>query len=200
MGGSWERMIGVTRRILDSMLTGITPQQLTYEVLTTFLAEVTAIVNSRPLVPVSTDPSFPLILTPATLLTQKVGVPSMPPDNFNESDLYKRQWRQVQHLSNVFWHRWKNQYLSTLQGRRKWHSERPNLQEGDLVLLKDGQVKRNHWPMGVVVKTFPSHDGKVRKVEVKIASGGACKIFLRPITETVLLLPDTKDKNYGKEI
>ncbi|XP_034052316.1 uncharacterized protein LOC117532859 [Gymnodraco acuticeps] len=37
--------------------------------------EVTAIVNTRPLIPVSTDPSFLIILTPATLLTQKVGIP-----------------------------------------------------------------------------------------------------------------------------
>lgn len=87
---------------------------------------------------------------------------------------------------------------STLQDRRKWHSERPNLQKGDLVLLKDSQVKRNHWPMGVVVKTFSSHDGKVRKVEVKVASGGICKTFMRPITSTVLLLPNTKDEDNGK--
>lgn len=195
MGGSWERMIGITKRILDTMFMGLSQRQLTHEVLTTFLAEVTAIVNSRPLVPVSNDPSFPFILTPATLLTQKKGVPSMPPGNFEETDMYKRQWRQVQHLSNVFWHRWKNQYLSTLQDRRKWHSERPNLKEGDLVLLKDSQVKRNHWPMGIVVKAFPSHDGKVRKIEVRIASGGDYKNFLRPITDTVLLLPSSNNKD-----
>lgn len=119
MGGSWEQMIGLTRCILDSMLMGIAPRQLTHEVLTTFSAEVTAIVNSQPLIPVSTDPSFPLILTPATLLTQKVGVPSIPPGNFDESDLFRRQWRQVKHLSNVFWYHWKSQYLSTLQRKGK---------------------------------------------------------------------------------
>ena len=36
------------------------------------MAEVTAIVNARPLVPVPSDPEMPEILTPATLLTQKV--------------------------------------------------------------------------------------------------------------------------------
>lgn len=61
------------------------------------------------------------------------------------------------------------------------------------MLLKDSQVKRNHSPMGLVVKTLPSHDGKVRTVEVKVAFGGTCKTLLRPITDTVLLLPNTKD-------
>jgi len=47
-GGSWERMIGVARRILHSMFL----QQnicLTHKVLCTLMAEVTAIMNARPL-------------------------------------------------------------------------------------------------------------------------------------------------------
>lgn len=30
----------------------------------------------------------------------------------------------------------------------------PNLQVGDLVLLKDQQVERIEWPMGLIVRTF----------------------------------------------
>jgi hypothetical protein len=60
MGGVWERMIGMVRRILDSMLLGSTGDTLTHDVLNTFMAEVCAIVNSRPLVPVSTDPESPI--------------------------------------------------------------------------------------------------------------------------------------------
>ena len=41
-------MIGVTCRVLDSMLKDV--KYLTHEVLVTLMAEVTAIVNSRPLV------------------------------------------------------------------------------------------------------------------------------------------------------
>ncbi|KAK7882503.1 hypothetical protein WMY93_028677 [Mugilogobius chulae] len=112
-------------------------EHLTHEVLTTFLAEVTAIMNARPLVPVSSDPESPFILTPATLLTQKTGVLPPPHGDFNEKDLLRQQWRRVQSLANSFWNRWRKEYLSTLQSRRKWHSTRPNLQQGDVVLLKD---------------------------------------------------------------
>ncbi|KAK0144245.1 hypothetical protein N1851_017387 [Merluccius polli] len=79
MAGSWERMIGVARRILDAMLLQHWHAKLTHEVLITFMAEVTAIVNAWPLTTVSTDPEHPVILTPATLLTQKYGMPPVPP-------------------------------------------------------------------------------------------------------------------------
>jgi len=36
------------------------------------------------------------------------------------------------------------------------------------VLLKDAQEKRNDWPVGIITKTYPSEDGKFRKIEVKI--------------------------------
>lgn len=69
-GGSWERMIGVCRRILENMLLQES-NKLTHEVLTTLMAEVCAIVNSRPLLPVSSDPECPDILSPSLLLTHK---------------------------------------------------------------------------------------------------------------------------------
>lgn len=76
MGGSWERMIGIARRILDSMFL-LQKSRLTHEVLCTLMAEVTAIMNARPLVPVSVDPQQPFILSPSILLTQKSGI--LPP-------------------------------------------------------------------------------------------------------------------------
>lgn len=99
-GGTWERMIGLARRILDSMFLQL-KGKLTHEVLVTFMAEVAGIINARPLVPVTTDPDNSFILTPAALLTQKVNCVPAPPGEFGASDLYKHQWRQVQHLSNI---------------------------------------------------------------------------------------------------
>ncbi|KAK7886738.1 hypothetical protein WMY93_026359 [Mugilogobius chulae] len=52
--------------------------------------------NARPLVPVTTDPETPEILSPAMLLTQKASPVLSPPGNFELKDLYKAQWRQVQ--------------------------------------------------------------------------------------------------------
>ncbi len=152
------------------------------------MCEVTAIVNARPLVPVSTDPEAHLILTPATLLTQKFSAVLPPPGEFSEKDLLVRQWRQVQSLANTFWNRWRKEYLTTLQNRRKWQNESSSLQAGDVVLLKSIQAKRNDWPMGIVLETIPGRDGRVRKVEVKVVKDGSAKVFLRPISDVVLLM------------
>jgi hypothetical protein len=104
MGGAWERMIGTSRGILDSMLSDLQNKNLTHDAMVTLMAEVTAIVNVRPLVPVSTDSESPLVLSPATLLTMKTdhSVKSFTADI---KDLYRWQWTQVQCLTNRFWSR-----------------------------------------------------------------------------------------------
>ncbi len=166
MGGVWERMIGIARRILDAMLMNVGSTRLTHEVLVTLMAEIMAIMNNRPLVPVSIDLDAPTVLTPAMILTQKIKTLPVPPGNFSLKDHYSKQWRQVQSLADTFWKRWREEFLSTLQPRKKWQKNKPNPQVGDVVLLKDTQVTRNDWPLGVITETMPSKDGKVRKVEV----------------------------------
>ncbi|XP_057694376.1 uncharacterized protein LOC130917223 [Corythoichthys intestinalis] len=165
MGGSWERLIGVARRILEAMLTKNAQTNLSHEILSTFMAEVMAIINARPLVPVSTDPESPTVLTPAMLLTQKASSVSAPSGNFSQGQLYGKQWKRVQHLADTFWKRWKMEYLSSLQKRSKWTNNQPNVKEGDIVLLKDAQAHRNEWPMGLIVRTVPSGDNRVRKLK-----------------------------------
>lgn len=186
-GGVWERMIGISRRILDSMFADLRPTRLTHEVLSTLMAEVTAIVNNRPLVAISSDPSAPEILTPSTLLTQKTLSLKRTPGNFVPQDLFTKQWRQVQFLANRFWSRWKKEFLPTLQSRRKWQTAQPNLKEGDLVLLRCKESPRNDWPLARISKAMSSADGRVRKVEVTTAKNGSKQSYTRPVTEVILL-------------
>lgn len=89
-------MIGMTRRILDSLLLDTRRGTLTHEVLTTFLTEASAIINSRPLVPVSSDPEDPSPLSPSMILTQKSDMIEYASVESNIKDLYRAQWRIVQ--------------------------------------------------------------------------------------------------------
>ncbi|XP_059818301.1 uncharacterized protein LOC132389501 [Hypanus sabinus] len=163
--------------------------RLAHEVLCTLMAEVTAIINAQSFLPVSSDPENPFILSPSTLLTQKAGAPP-PPGDFSDKDLYTKQWRQVQALANQFWPRWRQKYLHSLQQRQKWTEPRRNLQVGDLVLLRDKQATRNSWPTARITATFPIEDGHVRKIELKTTDQGDVKIYQRPVTEVILLLPN----------
>ena len=74
----------------------------------------------------------------------------------------------------------------SLQQRQKWNTVRNNLQVGDIVLIKDPDVKRNQWPMGRIVGVFPGKDGLVRKVSVK--ASGSTNILSRSVAKLVLLM------------
>lgn len=188
MGGSWERMIGIARRILDAVLMGI--KTLTHDVLVTLMAEVSAMINSRPIVPVSYDPEVPDVLSPSVLLTQKLQCDQPPVGDINVKDLYRKQWQQVQYLASQFWLRWKREYLQSLQKRCKWNLEQDPFKVDDVVLLKDVDVTRSCWPMGRVTRVFPSKDGRIRKVEVCVIKDGNKVLYTRPVVELVLLVRD----------
>lgn len=87
MGGSWEHLIEVARRILDAMLSWTEQTRLTHEVLGTLMAEVMAIINARPLIP----PESPAVLTPAMSLTQKMSAISAPSGDFSSGQLFGKK-------------------------------------------------------------------------------------------------------------
>ena len=63
-----------------------------------------------------------------------------------------------------------------------------NIVEGDLVLLRDKELHRNHWSVGIIEKTFLSDDLNVRKVQVRIVRDGKTSSYVRPVSELILLL------------
>ena len=46
--------------------------------------------------------------------------------------------------------------------------------------------------MGVITRVFPSEDGRVRKAEVRVVSReSGCSLFVRPISQLILLVSET---------
>ncbi|XP_068209228.1 uncharacterized protein [Palaemon carinicauda] len=126
-GGVWERQIRTVRKVLTPLFKEHAGR-LDDESYRTLLTEVEAIVNDRPLTTVSDSPDDLQPLSPAQLLTQKSSVVMPPPGVFQKGDMYLRQrWRYVQFLANLFWTRWRREYLSTLQERQKWNKEKRHL-------------------------------------------------------------------------
>ncbi|XP_077978095.1 uncharacterized protein LOC144433628 [Glandiceps talaboti] len=197
-GGVWERHIKTIRSVLSSMLQQ-SQGRLDSASLRTFLYEVMAIVNSRPLTTESlNDPMSPEPLTPNHLLHMKSSVALPPPGKFVKEDLYvRKRWRRVQYLAEQFWGRWRKEYLNTLTQRQKWNTPRRNTKKGDIVLLKDDQVPRMEWPLAIVTETTEGEDGLVRKVKIQVSTKNLDKkgrrdsklsILERPIQRLILLL------------
>ena len=121
MGGVWEHQIGFARSILVALLK-IHGKSLNDESLCTFLAEVEAIINTRPITSESlSDVHISVPLCPMQLLTMKSRVVVPPPGEFQKEDIYyRKQWGRVQHLANEFWNRWKKEVHATIQVCHKW--------------------------------------------------------------------------------
>ena len=111
------------------------------------------------------------------------GVSSLAPGKFDDADALRRRWKLVQRLADKFWTSWSKQYITELQSRVKWQTDKANLKIGDLVLVVDELKHRNQWPLGRVGHVSYSRDGLVRSVRVMTATTES----VRPITKVVLL-------------
>jgi len=160
MSGVWEGLVRSAKTVLKSILGG---HVVTDVVLQTLLTEVERVLNGRVLTANSDDPSDFEPLTPAHFLMQRKVI-GLPPGVFDKTDLYKKKWRQVQFLANLFWERWLKKYLPILQPRAKWRKALPNVRPNTLVLLVNDNTPRGHWNLGRVIETYPGPDGLVRTV------------------------------------
>ncbi|MBM6549260.1 hypothetical protein [Streptococcus dysgalactiae] len=161
-GGVWERLIRSARRTLMALCGHQTP---TDEALNTMLVEVERILNNRPIVPVSTDETDRMALTPNDLLILRSNDGLTAPRTVRGN--YCMGWKQANYLAGLFWRRWTREYLPTLQMRQKWLLKERSFRVGDVVLLAEDYLHRNEWPIGVVKEVYTDPDGLVRTVKVK---------------------------------
>jgi hypothetical protein len=189
MGGAWERLIGIAKGILNNMLYNKCGKYITHDILSTFMSEVCAIMNSRPL-SMTSDPDCSFVLTPSVLLTQKTNVmdcSNLSTYDIDCKDVYKSQWKRVQAMANTFWSCWKKEYLHKLQARHKWFNKTDNIKVGDVVIVKEDDHDCYQWTTGIVTKTVPSSDDIVRKVEIQTLTNGKPANYTRPIVDLVVL-------------
>ncbi|XP_070067104.1 uncharacterized protein [Drosophila virilis] len=113
------------------------PSILDFDSLRTFFCHITAIINSYPLLPLSKHPDDLDVLTPA----------HFPRDTY---------------LQQVFWARWREEYLTLLQQRSKWRTPQPGFSINDVVLVKDEKLPPLKWPIARVLDLISGSDGVSR--------------------------------------
>lgn len=145
---------------------------LNFEELTTVLYQIAAILNSRPLCPLSSDPSDLSVLTPAHFLIGD-SLLAIPEPSIMHIDINRlSRWQLLERLRQHFWRRWHKEYLSSLQQRTKWKTQpSTEIKINDLVLIKEENIPPLCWPMGRVEKLHEGNDGITRVATIKTAKG-----------------------------
>ncbi|KAK3881885.1 hypothetical protein Pcinc_013710 [Petrolisthes cinctipes] len=137
--GICEALIKTVKRLL---VIAVGECVLSFGELQTVLFEVANLLNERP---IGLKPGYDIdmgaYLCPNDLLLGRSSnkVPSGPMGN--EPDVRKR-FTIIQTIVTTFWKRWMRDYFPTLLVRHEWHTERRNLQKGDIVLVQDNDLVR----------------------------------------------------------
>ncbi|XP_041451708.1 uncharacterized protein LOC121405167 [Drosophila obscura] len=185
-GGLWEAAVKTAKY---HFYRAIANSVLGFDELRTLLCHITAVINSRPLVPISESPADLDVLTPAHFLN------GGPPASFAEPDVTKLNfdrldaWQRVSYLQQLFWSRWREEYITSLQQRSKWRTQKTSLAVKDLVLVKDENLPPMKWPLARVVELLPGRDGVARVAVLRTATGitkrAVNKLCLLPLKDAV---------------
>ncbi|XP_011858442.1 PREDICTED: uncharacterized protein LOC105555996 [Vollenhovia emeryi] len=175
-GGLWEAAVRSMKLLLKRTLGEAC---LTVGEMTTVLTQVEAILNSRPLTPLSEDPNDMKAITPGHFLIGE-NLQAYP-----EEDLQKvpenrlSRWQHVEQLKQQLWSRWQQEYLTTCQQRSKWKRDNDSkFVVGQLVMLKESGSLPLEWILARITEVHPGLDGKIRAVTLQTKTG----IYKRAIT------------------
>lgn len=171
-GGLWESAV---KSMKYHLVRSIDNSVYTYEQLSTLLARIEACMNSRPLTPLTDDPSDLTALTPAHFLGISPAMALLSESTLATGDISNN----IASLTQEIWKRWHNEYLTLLNRRDKWRNQQANLQTGDLVILKEDHTPPATWPLARIIDVHPGADGLVRSVTVRTGS----RTYKRPIVK-----------------
>ncbi|XP_011858081.1 PREDICTED: uncharacterized protein LOC105555666 [Vollenhovia emeryi] len=180
MGGLWEAAVKSAKFHIKRIMG---EASVRYEEFLTLLAQVEAVLNSRPLTPLSADPNDFSALTPAHFL---IGCPitSYPEPSLIETNVNRLTRRQrIEQLRQHFWKRWTNEYLHNCQQRNKWNTVEAPVTVGQLVIIQEDNLPPLVWALGRIQEVYPGKDKAVRTALVRTAKG----VYKRPVTKLCIL-------------
>ncbi|XP_071582174.1 uncharacterized protein [Temnothorax nylanderi] len=175
-GGLWEAGVKSFKHHLRRV-TGA--RTLSRSEFVTLLCKIEACLNSRPISPLSDDPSDYTALTPGHFL---IGRPltSVPEESVLEINANRlSRWQHVQLMLEQIWRSWSSDYLHSLQQRVKWTESHDNPKVDELVLLKSNLLPPSKWELARILQVHPGLDGRVRVVTLRTANSE----LKRPITQ-----------------
>lgn len=192
-GGLWEAGVKSCKVHLKRVLANA---WLVYEDFSTVLCEIEAILNSRPLTPMSTDPSDYSALTPSHFLIGRPMMSLPDPDVQHIPENRLSLYQRIQQMQQHFWTRWAVEYVSELQVLQKWHNNQQSLEPGMLVVVKENNIPPLQWCMGRILRVHPGQDGVARVATIKTERG----VIKRAFTKICVLPIDTSEEPSSSDI
>lgn len=164
MEGLWEVAVKAAKFHIKRI---IGEASLRHEELLTLLVQVEAILNSRPLTPLSTDPNdfsaaHFLIGGPVTSYLE----PNLEESNANRLT----RWQRIEQLRQQFWRQWNKEYLQNCQQQSKWNTAETSIEVGQLVIVREDNLPSLVWSLGIE-EVYPGDDKIVRAALVRTSKG-----------------------------
>jgi hypothetical protein len=190
--GQAERIIGLVKKCLTQTLEGKT---CSYGELSTIVAEVAQIVNSRPIARNSNNPSSGGPITPLHLELGRatVGVPQV---RFEESLQLMRRLQYVEEVKRQFWAKWMQQVFQGRVLAQQWRKPKRDMMPGNVVMLAEAETEDPVYHLGKVESVKPGEDGHVRTVSIQYTNPGRnpqerspMKVTTRPIRKIAVIVP-----------
>lgn len=185
-GGLWEAGVkSMKHRVTENA-------NLHFEELYTLTCKIEAILNSRPIIPLSTDPNDLEALTAGHFLIGRQLI-SMPQRNFTDNNSNRlERWDRIIQMQQHFWNRWSKEYLHHLQQRTKNFKDKIEVKNGQIVLLHIDNAPPMHWPLGIITEVHPGKDGIIHVATIRAGS----TTLTRPINKLAFLpMANNSDDN-----
>ena len=184
--GATEAMVKSVKKALNVV---VGENVLVYSELQTAMFDAAQIVNQRPIGRHPKKPEEGSYLCPNDLLIGRCS-PDVPQGPFKERCSEKYRLDFVEKVVEQFWKRWIREVFPSLVVRPKWHTERRNVEKGDVVLIEDNDALRAKWKKGVISNVIISKDGKVRRCNITYKTpNGMTETIERAVQKLIVIVP-----------
>ncbi|XP_072397996.1 uncharacterized protein [Diabrotica undecimpunctata] len=163
-GGLWESAVKILKYHLKKV---IGDSSLTYETLSTVLAQIEACMNSRHVCVDTEDTENRIIITPGHVLIGRELISSNREEELSIYTNMPLKWRQLEKVKRDFWNSWRHEYFSNLQQRYKWQKPVTNLEKEEMVIIKEDGISPGKWPLAKIIKLHPGAEGLIRVATVQ---------------------------------
>ncbi|XP_063529593.1 uncharacterized protein LOC134740867 [Cydia strobilella] len=174
-GGFYERLVGLVKNCMKKTLQ---KHLLNDSQLVTAVKEIEAVLNTRPLTYVDSEPDH--VLKPSDFLTMGkcITMETSNKDPTSQGTVTKdnliKGWKKAQIILREFKEMFENRYLLNLRERYSHHPKEPRVTSklepkiGQIVQIKGDTRNRINWKVGKIVSLRESADGLCRVATVRV--------------------------------